>query len=441
MRGSWTSWSLRFRFREWRQSNWLVVPGAYVVAALLLGVAVPRVERAAESPPLGLVPADDAAYAILQAVTGGMVAFTGLVVSVAVVVVQFGAGQYTPRLVLQFRRDGAVKHSLGIFVAPAIFAAVSLMDVGKHGDVGSGLTVLVAIALLICANFAFFLLIARLLDLIRPRRLFERLRVATERAIDEVYPRPLDALHDPPPPALGPESRVIVHRGPSGVISAVDLAGLVLIADVADVVVELPARVGEYVCTGRPLLLAYGAVPPGAARRLAESVVVSEERTLTQDPAFGIRTTVDIAIRALSPAVNDPTTASQALDTIEAVLHRLAARDLGAGHLAGRNGEIRVVYPAATWSELLDLALTEIRAYGASSHQIARRLRALLLSLETDVPEPRHDAVRHQLALLDGAVATAFPDPAERAVAMFADHAGLGGHRDAPGASRAPEPA
>lgn len=435
MGGTRASWKARFRFRERLQSSWLVVPGSYVAAALLLGWGVPRIERAADEPPFGLVPNDDAAFAILQAVTGGMVAFTGLVVSVAVVVVQFGAGQYTPRLVLQFRRDPAVKHSLGIFVAPAIFAAVSLTDVGRHGDAGSGLTVLVAIALLVCAILAFFLLIARLLDLIRPRRLFERLRAAAEHAIDEVYPQPLDEHNEPPPVALGPASQTIAHRGPGGVISAVDLGGLVALAGEAGVVVELPARVGEYVWTGRPLLVTYGPVSAPVVRRLVGSVIVSEERTLTQDPAFAIRTTVDIAIRALSPAVNDPTTATQALDTIEAMLHRLAGRDLGGGHLPGPDGEIRVVYPAATWPELLDLALTEIRAYGASSHQIARRLRALLLALEGEVAESRRGAIGDQLSLLDAAVASAFPDSAERAVAMMADPAGLGGHRHRPAAA------
>ena len=433
------SWSIRFRLREWVGASWLVVPGAYVVAALVLGRVVPLIERGADDPPLGQLVSDDAALAVLQAVTGGMIAFTGLVVSVAVVVVQFGAGQYTPRLVLQFRRDPAVKHSLGIFIAPAIFAAVSLTDVGRHGEVGSGLTVLVAIALLVGAIFAFFLLIARLLDLLRPRRLFERLRLACDRAIDEVYPRPFDHHGDPLPTALGPASRKIVHRGPSGVVSAVDLAGLLSLAETAEIVVELPARVGEYVWNGRPLLLTYGEASAAIERRLAGAVIVSEERTLTQDPSFAIRIAVDIAIRALSPAVNDPTTASQALDAIEAMLHRLAGRDLGEGQLYGRGGEVRVVYPAATWSELLDLGLTEIRAYGASSHQVARRLRALLLSLESEVPEPRRGAVSAHFALLDAAVASAFSDPAERAVARVADHAGLGGRGRVP--ASAPEAA
>ena len=118
-------------------------------------------------------------------------------------------------------------------------------------------------------------------------------------------------------------------------------------------------------------------------------IIVSDERTLAQDPAFAIRAIVDIAIRALSPAVNDPTTACQALDTLESILHRLAGRALGPGRLHDAGGALRVLYRAPGWDELLTLALTEIRHYGASSHQTARRMRALLQGLEPIVPAER----------------------------------------------------
>ena len=111
-------WSWRFRARESLARSWLVVPSAYVVAALALGHLIPDIEST-EGTLLGLKLSDEAAQDILSAIAGGMIAFTGIVVSVAVVVVQFGASQYTPRLVLRFRRDPVVKHALGIFIAPA----------------------------------------------------------------------------------------------------------------------------------------------------------------------------------------------------------------------------------------------------------------------------------------------------------------------------------
>ena len=303
------SWGSRFRAREWLDRSWIVVPSLYVAAALVLGKLIPTLESGG-SGPFGLHLDHDSARSILEAVAGGMIAFTGLVVSVAVVVVQFGASQYTPRLVLRFRRDTVVKNALGIFVAPAIYALVSLVDVGD-GDVPN-LTVAVAVLLLIGAVFAFFTLVARLLDLLRPRRLYGQLRTGCERAIDQVYPEPFDDTATDAGAELPPRGETIHYRGESGVLSAVDWASLTAAARAADTAIEVALPIGSYVHHGAPLFHPRG---DGAAlphKQLERAAIVAEERTLTQDPAFAIRAIVDIAIRALSPAVNDPTTAVQA---------------------------------------------------------------------------------------------------------------------------------
>lgn len=417
------SWGSRFRAREWLDRSWIVVPSLYIVAALVLGKLIPSLESG-EAGPFGLHLDQDSARSILEAVAGGMIAFTGFVVSVAVVVVQFGASQYTPRLVLRFRRDTVVKNALGIFIAPAIYALVALVDVGD-GDVPN-LTVAVAVLLLIGAVFAFFTLVARLLDLLRPRRLYGQLLAGCERAVDQVYPDPYD---DAAPAAaeLPPPGEVVHYRGASGVLSALDRDGLLKIAREAGTAIEVLLPVGAYVQHGDALLRTRGAGAGLEHRRLERAAIVAEERTLTQDPAFAIRAIVDIAIRALSPAVNDPTTAVQGLDVLEAILQRLARRELGAGLVRDGDGRPRVAYPAPDWPDLLDLALTEIRFYGAPSHQVMRRMRALLTELAVAVPEQRRAAIDAQLALLDAALARAHPDPAERTVAAAADHMGLGG--------------
>jgi len=422
------SWGRRFRRREWLDRSWLVVPSLYVLAALALGKAVPALETGNEVDPLGLALSTDSAREILNAVAGGMIAFTGLVVSVAVVVVQFGAGQYTPRLVLRFRRDLVVKHALGIFIAPALYALVALGELGAPGgDLQPNLTVGLAVVLLVVAVFAFFGLVARLLDLLRPRRLFEQLLRGCERAIDEVYPVPFTGAASPPP-ASAPVTLTVAHDGKEGVVSALDRPRLMAIAVETGAVLEVAAAVGEFLRRGAPLVRVRGGRGI-SADDVERAVIVSDERTLVQDPAFAIRAIVDIVIRALSPAVNDPTTASQGLDVLESLLHRLAARELGAGRLLDEEGTMRVVYRAPGWDELLALALTEVRHYGAPAHQVARRMRALLDGLVEVVPEQRAGAVHAQLALLDAAVRSAFPDPSERAVALEPDPMGLGGPR------------
>ena len=170
------SWGLRFRMRERLDRSWLVIPSLYVVAALVLGKTVPALESGHRIDPFALALSTHSAREILNAVAGGMIAFTGLVVSVAVVVVQFGAGQYTPRLVLRFRRDLVVKHALGIFIAPALYALVALAQLGERAaDLEPNLTVGLAVLLLVAAVLRSPAWVARLLDLLRPRRLFEQL--------------------------------------------------------------------------------------------------------------------------------------------------------------------------------------------------------------------------------------------------------------------------
>jgi uncharacterized membrane protein len=161
---------------------------------------------------------------------------------------------------------------------------------------------------------------------------------------------------------------------------------------------------------------------------------LTDERTIDQDPLYALRLLVDIATRALSPAVNDPTTAVQALDRIEAILLLLATHRLDVGAVRDEEGDVRLVVPLPRWEDYLAVAITEIRQYGASSTQVARRLRAVLSDLLQDVPASRRPALAHQLALLDDVVTRAFPDTDERAFALVADRHGLG----EPAATRRP---
>ena len=429
-------WGTRFRVREWLARSWLVVPAAYVVIALVLGATVPEIDTA-DGDLLGLRLSEEAATQILSAIAGGMIAFTGFVVAVAVVVVQFGASQYTPRLVLRFRRDPVVKHALGIFVAPALFAVISLRNIGREGEAFvPNLTVGVGLLLLLLAVFAFFVLMGRLLDLLRPRRLFAQLARAADRAVLDVYPE----VHDddrPGPDVLPPVTGSVDHPGPDGVISGLDRRRLVRAARDGDAVVELLRPIGAYVGAGEALFQIRGGAQVPGDGMLARCVVVAEERTITHDPAFAIRAIVDIALRSLSPAVNDPTTGVQALDVLGPLLRRAAGRDLQSGRARDASGSVRLVYPVPGWRLLLDLALTEIRHYGADSPQIARRMRALLVELLECTPPARHEDVREHVALLDATIARVYPDASERAFASVPDRLGLGAPRRSDAGSRA----
>ena len=220
------SWRTRLLLREWVAGSLFVIPTLYMAAALALAEILPRIEGSRDV--LSLNFENDTARTFYSAVAGGMIAFTGLVVSIAVVVVQFGASQYTPRLVSRFRRDPIVKHALGAFIAPAIFSLVSLGSIGRNGaTVVPSVAITVALALLIGAVLAFYGLVGRLLDLLRPRRIIGQIVDHAARAIRDAYPF---ALRDALPPAgaeYPPVTTVVRHEGRPGVVSALDRARLV----------------------------------------------------------------------------------------------------------------------------------------------------------------------------------------------------------------------
>ena len=422
------SWRTRFLLREWVARSLFVIPTLYMAAALALAEVLPRLEGARDL--LSLTFETDTARTFYSAVAGGMIAFTGLVVSIAVVVVQFGASQYTPRLVSRFRRDPIVKHALGAFIAPAIFSLVSLGSIGRNGaTVVPSVAITVALALLLAAVLAFYGLVGRLLDLLRPRRIVGQIVDHAATAIREAYPF---AVRDASPPAVAqypPVTSVVRHEGGPGVVSALDRARLVRAATAARAVIEVRFGIGGYVPAGADLFAIRGAAAQVDSAELRKGVILAEERTITQDPAFALRAIVDIALRALSPAVNDPTTAVQALDGIDTLLVEFAARDLERGHITGEDGALRLVYPNMVWENVVDLSLTEIRHYGADAPQVARRMRALLLGLAEQAPAARRPALDDHLARLDAAVRAAYPDAAERAYAEIPDHLGIGvGH-------------
>jgi uncharacterized membrane protein len=192
----------------------------------------------------------------------------------------------------------------------------------------------------------------------------------------------------------------------------------------------LPRTVGDFVPSGATLVEVYGA-SPGAARAertLRGMVALGVERTIEQDPAFALRIMVDIANLALSPAVNDPTTAVQVLDHLGDVLRQIGATPLEAD--PGRRQEAarrHVLMPARRWNDFLALGVTEIREFGARSVQVNRRLRAMLDELRQEVLPEHRPAVEEELARLDASVAREFAASPDLDRARSADPQGLGG--------------
>jgi uncharacterized membrane protein len=279
---------------------------------------------------------------------------------------------------------------------------------------------------------AFLYLIDHAARSLRPVAGVDRVSLDAQRVIQSLYPRSLAeereaSLGHSDPPLPSP-STTIAHDGASGVVLAVDTAGLVAAAERADYVIRLIPQVGEFVARGEMLFEVYGEREPSPGE-LQQAVAVGPARTLREDPAFAFRILVDVAVKALSPAVNDPTTAVQAMHQIHRLLRLVGTRDLSTGRVHDRRGRLRLISRTPDWEDFVSLAVTEIRLYGAGSIQVPRRLRAMLEKLIEVLPPGRAPALREQLSLLERSVQRAFEDLEDQRRADIPDVQGVGGAR------------
>jgi len=406
-----------------------IIPMIYAGAAFAGGLILPRLEHAyllyASSASVG------SASAVLSTVAAGMMALTAIVFSIAYITVQFSAIAYSPRLAMWFARDPLMFHALGMFIATFAYALATLAWLDREGSARVPLISVTLVIVLLLVSMALFVLMVRGLTNLTVTNTLHLIGDKGREVIRSTFAR-LDAQQDggragPVLADLGPATQVLKYSGMPRSIAEVDTAALVRLAREAGGIIEFACAVGDTLVEDTLLLRIHG-----AARRVPDATVMrairlSPERTFEQDPKYPIRLLVDIAIKALSPAINDPTTAVQAIDQIEDLLRRLGARALDAGQVCDANGMLRLVLPMPSWDDYLRLSFDEIRLFGGSSVQVMRRLRAALAGIaESVADEGRTASVNEYLKHLDGGIERSMLDAADRAIASQADRQGLG---------------
>lgn len=383
--------TLRSRLTAAWSGFWLV-PSAFATGAVLLALGLSVAELRLGLPTGGFLPSSVAgARSLLSSIITAMISFTALVFSITVVAVQLASSQYSPRVLRTFLQDRVTQAALGTFLATALFAMVVLAALPAGPDTRlPELSLAVTMVFVLASSGLFVYYLHHVTTVMRVSHIIAAVGGQTRRAIEEQYPL---GPTSPAPAPLAPPVQVITASVP-GMIEHVDLARLAALAREHDCVLSVLPAPGDFMVAGQPLIAVHplpGAHPPTTVSdaRACLAVSLGVERTLGQDVGFGLRQLTDIAERALSPGINDTTTAVRSVQEMHDLLRRLATRPRHRLLVDDPDGTTRVQARAQDFDGFLAVAVDDVRRAGRDQPRITRLLDDVLADLRS-VALPEH---------------------------------------------------
>lgn len=420
------NWSRLYSFKNYLKSSLWLVPFVAIPLELVTTRILHRLDAWLGWSLLGFT--QTGARVLLEAFVTITLSFVVFTFGSLLVAIQVASAQLTPRLIATtLLRDRIVKYTVGLFIFTLMFAlsAQNLME-----NKVNQLVMLLATLLGVISLAAFFYLIDYASRLLRPISLLAHVGAAGIAVIESVYPEIGQGteIEEAGRIDFGTPGRAIPHQGASAIVVAADLEALKAEAERSKGIVEFVPQIGDFVAVGDPLFNLYGGASLVDEHKLSSSIAFGSERVMDQDPTFAFRIVVDVALKALSPAINDPTTAVLAMDQLHRLLRMVGKRHLHTDELVNRSGEIRVIFRTPNWDDFVYLAFSEIRSCGSNNLQVVRRMRAMIENLLQTLPPSRCDALLRQLSLLDREIERIFIYPEDLALARIADAQGMGGH-------------
>jgi uncharacterized membrane protein len=398
-------------------SGLLVRPAVIIGTLGTLALCLPAVDRAlALRPWLDLEPGT--AQLILATTAGSMMTVVSVVYSILLVALSLTSIQFSTRILAGMVRDPVSQHTLGLFVGTFVYCLLVMGVVHADPPFVPAVSLAVALGLALGSLAGMVWFIHHVAQSIQANHLVDRIATETEAVIDEVFVARLEpgavddaAPFEPPPPGAFP---VLASR--SGYVQLIDVDGL--------------RSLGFPVWVARPMgtFVPEGAVlawttEPGLDGAIDQAFDIGAVRTMQLDAEFGIRQIVDIALKAISPAVNDPSTAATCIDHLSRLLIRVAGRRTP----SVRFGEVRLPMPSL--AELIDLSVEQLRQYGRADMAVALRLLRALADVAAATRSPQAVArIALHARLLEKAARAAFPpedcDELGRRVAVVRDRCG-----------------
>lgn len=379
-----------------RERFW-VIPALCAVLAIGLGLALSTVGGTGESGDRAsflFEGGPEGARVLLSAIITSMISFTALVFSITIVVLQLTSSQFSPRVLRTFLRDRFNQITLGVFIASFLYALVVLRAIrgtSENDPYVPYLAITVAVVLVL-ASVAFFLgYIHHISQSIRAASVIDSIGDDTRVVLERRFPVDGPDSHRISVPE---NTGTLVTASSPGVIQRIDDSDLATWATERDATVCLHRAVGEFVAAGATMLAVHSSTSEDGYVELLSRIHLGKERSLDEDIGFGFRQLVDIAERALSPGINDPTTAIQVIDQIHDLLRRLADRPLPARQRVTDSQRLLVDVPQPSFADYLALGVDEIAYWAKDSERVQRRLQVMLLDLQHSArPEHRGSVV------------------------------------------------
>jgi uncharacterized membrane protein len=351
-----------------------------------------------------------------------MITVAGVGFSVTIVALVLASTQFGPRLLTLFLRDLTSQATLGSFAGTFVYCVLVLRSVRglDEGDPAfvPALSITGAILLTLISIAALVLFFHHVAVSIQAPKLVATVARDLDRAIDALYPSELGRGGPAPDPEATPavERDLVVRAAASGYVQVVDDASLLVLATRYDLVVRLLSRPGLYVIRGNPVIVVRpeSAVTDSIAAALRSTLIVGDARTAEDDIEFAVRQLVEVALRALSPAINDPFTAMAAIDWLSGALARLATEEFPSRYRYDDAGRLRVVADVSTFRGIVHTIFSRIRHYGGDSPVVMNRLLEAIASFG---PHLRDEADREQVRI----EAQAVVDTARARIASPAD--------------------
>jgi len=358
-------------------------------------------------------PEPQAAYVVLGTIAGSMMTVVSVVYSILLVALTFASAQFSPRVLVTFVEDRVSQTTLGVFIGTFTFCLLTLPAVrGGNSPFVPSIAVVVAMGLAVACLACLLYFIHHIALSIQAGHIVDRIARETERTLDQVFPRPLVAAGARAATAPAEGGRPLVAEA-SGYIRSIDEAGLLAAAVAHDATLHVDRYIGQFIAAGTPILrvVAPGPTPAALGDACLRAFEVGATRTMEQDVEFGFLQIVDIALKAISPAVNDPTTATTCIDQLGRVLVRASALEPSPSALCDASGRARVMLLRTSFPRLLDVAFSQIRHYGKADVATPLRLMRVLGELAGVARDPTHAAaVVDQARRLATACGAGFPD-------------------------------